>query len=118
MRLSQRLLNSYAVAMSDRDWQGNYEWILPTVAVVSGARVEDLGNQGSFTPAERRGRIYTGKSPAGEPAQMSFRFRPSRPRYFHEAPGDFEVPHLLYHPIKPGTGTVRHPPALPLDPEG
>jgi hypothetical protein len=110
MRVSRRLLNIYAVAMADARWQGNYEYTLSTIAVASGARVEDLGNQGSFTPPERRGRVYVGKSPAGTPDDMTFRFRPSRRRYFHEAPARFERPHMLYHPVKPGVANLKSPP--------
>jgi hypothetical protein len=101
MRVSRRLLGTYAVAMADEHWRGTYEFLLSTVAVVSGARVEDLGNQGSFTPPERHLRIYTGKSPLGQPDDMTFRFRPARPRYFHEAPETFEKLNMVYHPVKP-----------------
>jgi len=110
MRVSRQLLNTYAVAMADGQWQGIYEYTLATIAVVSGAQVEDLGNQGSFTPPQRRGRIYVGKSPAGTPDDMTFRFRPSRRRYFHEAPDRFQRPHMLYHPVKPGVADLKNPP--------
>lgn len=102
MRMSRRLLSTYAVAMADDQWQGHYEFTLPTSALVSGARIEDLGNQGSFTPPERRSRIYVGKSPAGRPEAPTFGFRPVRERYFHERPESFPRPGMIYHPVKPG----------------
>lgn len=101
MRVSRRLLSTYAVALADEHWEGTYEFILPTVALASGARLEDLGNQGSFTPPERRSRVYIGKPAAGSREDLTFRFRPIRHRYFHEAPEAFEKPNMLYHPIKP-----------------
>jgi hypothetical protein len=106
MRVSRDLLTTYALAMADEEWRGNYEFTLPTVAVASGARVEDLGSTGSFTPPERRSRIYVGKSSetASAPAAdgLTFRFRPARPHYFHEDPDAFEIPRMVYHPVKPG----------------
>ena len=44
-------------------------------------------------------------------------FRPVRPRYFHEAPEQFDRPGLLYHPVKPGvrawTKASKNRPARP-----
>ncbi len=105
MRISRGLLNSYAVAMADEEWQGHYEYTLPTSALASGARIEDLGNDGPFTPEERRSRIYVGKTPAGRPDGLTFGFRPVRRRYFHESPESFERPGMVYHPVKPGVRT-------------
>jgi hypothetical protein len=105
MRVSRRLLSTYAVAMADEQWQGHYEFTLPTAALVSGARIEDLGNEGSFTPPERRSQIYVGKSPAGRPEELTFGFRPVREEYYHEAPETFQTPGMLYHPVKPGVTT-------------
>jgi hypothetical protein len=105
MRVSRRLLSTYAVAMADEHWQGHYEFTLPTSALVSGARIEDLGNQGSFTPAERRSQIYVGKSPAGRPEALTFGFRPVRDQYFHESPESFPTPGMVYHPVKPDVPT-------------
>lgn len=115
MRVSQQLLNTYAVAMTDEDWYGTYEWTLATIAHLSGSVVEDLGNQGSFTPASRAGRVYIGKSPAGTPEDMTFRFRPARRRYFHENPSAFAEPDMVYHPIKPGVEISRRKPSRPRD---
>ena len=102
MRVSRELVNWYAVAMADVDWDGHYEFTLPTSALAGGARIEDLGGDGPFTPESRRGRVYVGRTPAGPPADPTFAFRPVRSRYFHEAPERFERRGLLYHPVKPG----------------
>jgi hypothetical protein len=105
MRVSRRLLNTYAVAMTDEQWRGHYEFTLVTSALVSGARVEDLGGGGSFTPPDRLSRNYIGKIPGGQEEDVTFSFRPVRPRYFHEAPEAFPRSGMVYHPVKPGVPT-------------
>jgi len=102
MRLSRPLLDAYAAAMADGAWRGHYEFTLTTAALDAGLRVEDLGGEGSFVPAGRERSVYVGKSPAGRPDDLTFGFRPVREAYFHEQPGTFEQPGLLYHPVKPG----------------
>jgi hypothetical protein len=102
MRLSRRLVNAYCVAMADASWQGHYEFTLPTVASATGCVVEDFGGEGPFVPPGRERSVYVGKSAAGRPDDLTFGFRPVRPHYFHEEPGEFETPGLVYHPIKPG----------------
>lgn len=101
MRLSRPLLATYADAMADARWQGHYEFTLTSSALHAGLLLEDLGGEGSFVPAGRERSVYVGKSPAGRPHDLTFGFRPVRPRYFHEQPGSFEHPGLLYHPVKP-----------------
>ena len=101
MRLSRDLVNWYPTAMADDAWRGHYEFTLPTSALAAGARVEDLGGDGSFTPPERRGKTYVGRTAEGL-GDVTFGFRPVRPRYFHEAPEQFDRPGLVYHPVKPG----------------
>jgi hypothetical protein len=105
MRVSRRLLNTYAVAMADEEWQGHYEFTLATSALVSGARVEDLGGAGSFTPPDRVSRNYVGKVPGGQDEELTFAFRPVRTHYFHETPETFQRPGMIYHPVKPGVRT-------------
>ena len=102
MRLSRELVNWYPTAMADTEWAGHYEFTLPTSALAAGARIEDLGGDGPFTPPERRGLTYLGRTPAGSPDGITFGFRPVRPRYFHEAPEQFDRPGMVYHPVKPG----------------
>jgi hypothetical protein len=101
MRVSPRLLDAYAAAMSEL-WAGHYEFTLATLALADGLRVEDFGGEGSFVPPGRERSVYVGKSPAGRPADLTFGFRPVRDHYFHEQPAAFEQPGLLYHPVKPG----------------
>jgi hypothetical protein len=101
MRVSTRLLEAYASAMSE-EWQGHYEFTLATAALAAGLSIVDLGGEGSFVPAGRERSVYVGKSPAGRPKDLTFGFRPVRDHYFHERPGAFEQPGLLYHPVKPG----------------
>lgn len=105
MRVSRRLLNTYSVAMTDQEWQGHYEFTLATSALVSGARVEDLGGGGAFTPPDRVSRNYLGKAPDAQEEDLTFAFRPVHPRYFHESPEDFTWPGKIYHPVKPGVRT-------------
>jgi hypothetical protein len=101
MRLSRELVNTYPVAMADARWKGHYEFTLTTSALVSGARIEDIGGEGSFTPDERFSRNYIGRSATSETGH-TFGFRPVRRRYFHEAPHAFARKGMLYHPVKPG----------------
>jgi hypothetical protein len=102
MRVSRRLVNSYAVAMADARWRGHYEFTLTTTAVLGGGAVEDIGGAGSFTPASRQGRNYVGRTRGETPSGQTFGFRPVRRRYFHESPQAFPEPGMLYHPVKPG----------------
>jgi hypothetical protein len=102
MRLTRSLLAAYVAAMADARWAGHYEFTLATAALEAGLRVEDLGGEGSFVPPGRERTAYVGKSPSGRPADLTFGFRPVRESYFHEEPGAFEKPGLLYHPVKPG----------------
>jgi hypothetical protein len=102
VRLSRAVLDAYAAAVADPDWQGHYEFTLPTAAREAGLRVEDLGGEGSFVPPGRERSVYVGKSPSGRPPDLTFGFRPVRDHYFHESPETFPQPDLLYHPVKPG----------------
>jgi hypothetical protein len=119
MRVSRDLVTGYPVAMADPGWRGHYEFTLTTTAVVGGARVEDLGGDGTFTPPDRVNRNYVGKTSDRKTPGHTFGFRPVRRRYFHESPQNFDKPGQLYHPIKPGvaawsrqTKNARPPAAL------
>ena len=105
MRLSRDLVNWYPTAMADAAWGGHYEFTLPTSALAAGARIEDLGGDGPFTPPQRRGHAYAVRTPGAPPSGSTFGFRPVRPFYFHEAPEQFDRLDLLYHPVKPGVRT-------------
>lgn len=101
MRLSRSFLTAYAEAMADDRWQGHYEFTLTSAALHTGLVVEDLGGEGSFVPPGRERTAYVGRSPLVPSRGRTFGFRPVRHRYFHEQPGSFEHPGLLYHPVKP-----------------
>ena len=110
MRMSRDLVNGYAVAMADADWGGHYEFTFPTSALAGGARSRTSAatvRSRRPTPATRN---YVGKTPAAAAPDTTFGFRPVRPRYFHEAPEQFERPGLLYHPVKPGVRPWTRPP--------
>lgn len=102
MRVSRRLLETYAAAMADDDWAGHYEFTIPTAALDAGLRVVDLGGEGAFVPRGHERRVYVGRTRAGRPDDLTFGFRPVRDHYFHEAPEEFGQRGLLYHPVKPG----------------
>jgi hypothetical protein len=101
MRLSRPLLATYVTAMADERWQGHYEFTLASAALDAGLVLEDLGGEGSFVPPGRERSTYVGRWPFVRSRGLTFGFRPVRPRYFHEHPGSFEHPGLLYHPVKP-----------------
>lgn len=102
VRMSPAALAAYVDAVADERWQGHYEFTLPTAVREAGLLLEDFGGEGSFVPPGRERTTYIGKSPKGRPADLTFGFRPVRDHYFHEEPGTFEKPGLLYHPVKPG----------------
>jgi len=101
MRVSRRMLETYAAAMADDGWAGHYEFTLPTAALDAGLRVVDLGGEGAFVPSGHERRVYFGRTRAGTPPDQTFGFRPVREHYFHEAPEEFGQRGLLYHPVKP-----------------
>lgn len=102
VRLTRPVLDAYLGAVADPQWQGHYEFTLPTVAREAGLRVADLGGEGSFVPPGLERSVYVGKSPAGRPPDLTFGFRPVRHDYFHEEPASFPLKGMLYHPVKPG----------------
>jgi hypothetical protein len=129
MRLSRRALDAYCDAMTDDAWEGHYEFTVSTALHAAGLVVEDLGGDTSFTPEGRRNAHYVGKS-ADRRTDLTFGFRPARQHYYEEQPEDFELPGLLYHPVKPGVPTWNRetrnvspsaqpsPPGAPDAPDG
>ena len=101
-RFSRRFLRAYVEAIHSLAWRGHQEALYPAVARHSGLAIEDIGGPGPFTPPERRMRHYTNKPGSyGELGPGTFVFRPAQQfSYFHEAPGEFTLRDLLYHPIK------------------
>jgi len=57
-------------------WNGHCEVIWPTIASLVGLRLEDIGGNGSFTPAERRGRYYQNTASEWSQFPGTFVYRP------------------------------------------
>jgi hypothetical protein len=100
MRLSRRFALAYVAALRDGDWQGHYEFTLPTIAIAGGFTVEDIGGGGSFCLAERRNRFYSAQPASHTLSPGSFVFRPVILGYYPDSPELFATPGLLYHPCK------------------
>ena len=79
MRLSRDLVNWYPAAMADAAWGGHYEFTLPTSALAAGARIEDLGGDGPFTPPERRGHDLRRQDSGGHARRHDLRLPPGAP---------------------------------------
>ena len=84
-----------------RGWGGHYEVTWPTIARASGLRIEDIGGEGSYTPAERRGRLYACTLGSWHLFPGTFVFRPA----FHdtgvsEFGKDVTTCTMLWHPVK------------------
>jgi hypothetical protein len=82
-------------------WGGHYEVAWPSIARASGLSIEDIGGHGSYTPAERRGRLYSCTPNTGYLFPGTFVFRPA----FHDMGvsefGKGITPHsMLWHPVK------------------
>lgn len=82
-------------------WGGHYEVTWPNIASISRLLIEDIGGQGSYTPAERRGRFYTCTLKSGTLFPGTFLYRPP----FHDTGvsefGKNVTPHsMLWHPVK------------------
>jgi hypothetical protein len=102
MRLSQRFLKAYVRETARRDWSGQYEYTIPTIANCRGYTIADIGGKGEFCPRCRHGRNYT-NSPEEDPYSLSpgtFVFLPRRYVYFSENSADFPQADMLYHPVK------------------
>ncbi|MEQ1771080.1 MAG: hypothetical protein ABL879_14700 [Devosia sp.] len=91
-RFSRAMLATILQELSVPGWKGFFEMVYPTIAFARGLSVVEIGGMGRFTPAERRGRHYTGRT---------FTFTPPRSTaYFGQRPGTFRYPNRLYHPVK------------------
>jgi hypothetical protein len=102
MRISREFAHRYADSVADPAWAGHYEFTIPTAAVSTGLRVEDIGGHGCLCPAWRRNANYRNSSTHWELSPGTFVWRPSRERYYVESPEDFPETDLLYHPVKAG----------------
>ncbi len=96
MRLSRRFARVYRRITLDSAWRGHSEFTLPTIAAFAGHRMQDLGG------AEARSPNYVNSPSHPSLGPGTFRWRPSRPSYFHETPRDFRLADKLYHPVKAG----------------
>ncbi len=120
LRLSRRFAAAYVAAVESADWQGHYEFTIPTIAHHLGLAIEDLGIEdlaiedlaqprprpsgtmlSRARPARCRPPLYHNTPTDDCLGPGTFIFRPARSAYFHERPGDFPEADRLYHPIKP-----------------
>ena len=101
MRLSRPLMERYAEEMTHPGWAGHYEFLLPTIALQFDFKVEDLGGEGPFCPAERRGQLYSNTPHEWLLAPGTFVWRPSLDHYSWQEGAAME-PNKLYHPVKTG----------------
>ena len=97
---SRRFLHLYRRQIATGQWAGHYEFLLPTIARAGGLKVADLGGNGPFVASGLAGRNYRNTPNDPDLGPGSFIFRPARDAYFAEAPEQFDMPNLLYHPIK------------------
>lgn len=100
MRLSRRFARVYRGVTLDPAWGGHSEFMLPTIAAFTGHRLQDLGGADAGSEAAWSSSNYVNSPSQDNLGPGTFRWRPTRPAYFHEAPGDFRLPDKLYHPIK------------------
>jgi len=94
IRLSNRGFEAINDAYS-RGWYGHYEGLWSTVIAHAGFKIEEIGNEGSFTPVDRRGKFYTTTPSHNELWPGTFVFRPLRPESIVEEAAD-----MLWHPVK------------------
>jgi hypothetical protein len=102
LRASRDFIETYRREVSDPEWNGHFEVLLPSVAVACGFWVAEIGGHGPFTPPERRGLHYLSPEQSSG-ARATFCFRPARSlHYFVQSRRGFSHPDFLYHPIKTG----------------
>ena len=93
-RFSRRMVELLIEEHNTRPWGGIFELTHPTIAALHHMQIAQIGGTGPFTPPERRGRHYNGRT---------FTFRPPRAYdYFCDAPQRFRYRDRLYHPVKVG----------------
>ncbi len=103
-RISGRALDAVARRVKDR-WTGHHEGLIPTALLDAGLTLSDVGGEGSWTPAERRGRFYVGVS-TDECEMLLGTYRCAPPHF-----GPRLIPDQIYHPVKerlaPNLGDLR-----------
>jgi len=80
-------------------WSGYSEVLWPTIASLAGLRLEDIGGNGSFTPAERRGRYYQNTPSEWSQFPGTFVYRPSFADRNLFGP-QYHFAGTLWHPVK------------------
>lgn len=104
MRLSAAALRAVDGAYH-AGWTGHYEALWPSAIAAAGLGIEEIGGEGTFTPAARRGRYYTNARRDPYLSPGSFVFRPSLSE--DEIPA---TPALLWHPVKSAAMFAPLPP--------
>jgi hypothetical protein len=104
MRLSAAALRAVDAAYK-AGWSGHYEVLWPSAIAAAGLGIEEIGGEGTFTPAARRGRYYTNTRLDPYLSPGSFVFRPSLPE--DEIPA---TPARLWHPVKSAAMSAPVPP--------
>lgn len=83
-RISRKLINTYVNEIQDKNWGGNLESMLPTIACHNNLSYRDL--------LRFKSSRFSG---------ASYGYRPVRnDHYFFEDPKSFEEPNMIYHPVK------------------
>jgi hypothetical protein len=110
LRLSRRFASAYIAAMETGEWQGHYEFTIPTLARHLRLPIADLARPSPRLPGlmlshARAGRglppLYDNTPSDPWLGPGTFIYRPCRSAYFHERPEEFSAAGRLYHPIKP-----------------
>ena len=96
---ASRALRKECDARYRRGWGGHHEVLWPTIASLAGFGLEDIGGNGHFTPAARRGRYY--HKTASERSQFpgTFVFRSSFADHNLFGP-ECHFKGTLWHPVK------------------
>ena len=81
---------------------GHYEVTIPTLAVLNGLIVEDVGGTGSFVRDENRDRFYFANGKTYTHSPGNFVFRP-------EIATVLPRQNTLWHPVKPANVPLWHP---------
>ncbi len=92
MRVTRALVKEYKREMDTGAWGGNVEATIPSVALNLGLPIINMGAGAEFSQPDDLKPVMD---------HATFGFRPARSSsYFHETPGNFPKPGMLYHPVK------------------
>jgi hypothetical protein len=97
-RLSNKLLRQIDSHYS-RNWSGHFEALWPTIARLTGCKIEEIGGEGVYVPASRKGKYYYSHFISNLVFLSTFNAWP----YYSNA-SRFESssfpPNTLWHPVK------------------